>query len=324
MSSHSLFALVAGVMIIGLLGGCQSRYPACPPGPMPTGTVDSDRLWRDLSTLASAPMAGREPQTPGSRLAQEYIARAFAEAGLAPMGDDYRHPFTYQTSFSKQQGVNVLGWLPGRERPEQFLVISAHYDHLGQSGGKIFHGADDNASGVAAMLALARQAVRQGSRHSLLFLATDIEETGLYGAKAFLQFPPVARSQLKYNLNLDMLARGRELLMLSSEKGEQREALYQALMAGARVCLRPWRNNLLARRGAEAVDYRRASDHWAFYRHDIPYLYLGGGVHGDYHTPADQVDKIDRTYYQAVTESALAALQWLDAQLPPDSGNAHH
>ena len=309
-----LFTLVVGLAIV--LGGCQNRYPACPPTQLPTGTVDGERLWRDLSALASARMAGREPQTPGSRLAQDYIARAFAEAGLAPMGDDYRHPFTYPTTFSEQQGVNVLGWLPGSQHPDQFLVITAHYDHLGQSGGKIFHGADDNASGVAAMLALARQAVRQGSRHSLLFLATDIEETGLYGAKAFLRFPPVARGQLKYNLNLDMLARGGELLMLSSEKGERREAVHQALIPRASVCLRPWRNNPLARRrGAESVDYRRASDHWAFYRHDIPYLYLGGGVHDDYHTPDDQVGKIDRSYYQAVTESALSALWWLDSWL---------
>lgn len=320
-----MLKLVCRVAVVGMLltvlSACQSRYPACPETAQPVGSVDGERLWRDLGELASARMAGREPQTAGSRLAQDYIAEAFATAGLTPLGDSFRQPFVFKNTFSKHPGVNVVGWLPGRQFADQYLVISAHYDHLGKSGSKIFYGADDNASGVAAMLALARQLAKRGSRHSVIFLATDIEETGLYGAKAFLQFPPVAKSQLRYNLNLDMLARGETLLMVSSEKAERRTALRRQLIAEAGVCVRPWRQQtLVGRRDTGAVDFRRASDHWAFYRQDIPYLYLGGGVHKDYHTPDDQVDKIDRDHYQAVVETALTAFTLLDNQLasPPE------
>ena len=102
----------------------------------------------------------------------------------------------------------MVAWLEGTQYPDKYIVITAHYDHLGKSGGKIYNGADDNASGVAAMLSIAEQLRRSRPKHSVIFLATDAEEKGLYGAKAFVQKPPVEISSIRFNLNLDMLAQG--------------------------------------------------------------------------------------------------------------------
>jgi hypothetical protein len=123
--------------------------------------------------------------TPGGRKAQEYIISRFREIHLTTMGstgDSFRRPFTLPGG---REGVNLAGYLKGGKSQDRYLVVTAHFDHLGIKNGKIYHGADDNASGVAGLLASASYFATHQPEHSILFVAFDAEESGLLGSKAF-------------------------------------------------------------------------------------------------------------------------------------------
>src|SRR6188472_3277432 len=114
-----------------------------------TATVDGARLLKDLQTLAADNMEGRLPGTPGGAKARAFIVQRFKEAGIKPIGTSYERPFTFraQGNPKDQEGVNIIGVIRGRRVPDKFLVVTAHFDHLGVKGGQVFNGADDNASG---------------------------------------------------------------------------------------------------------------------------------------------------------------------------------
>jgi hypothetical protein len=114
--------------------------------------VDSAQLLRDLQALSSDDMQGRQVETPGGAKARAYVVARFKAAGLEPFGDSYEQPFTFGNAASgNHHGVNVVGRVNGARRPARFLVVSAHYDHIGVRNGQVFNGADDNASGTAAL-----------------------------------------------------------------------------------------------------------------------------------------------------------------------------
>ena len=168
----------------------------------PLQRLDAERMMADLRWLAAAERQGRAPGTPGGIAARLWIAEQFAAIGLTPAGTEgYLHPYSVTEHFSLRRwfrgknavipgvadAANVLGLLPGTESGLKPLIITAHYDHLGMHGDTIFFGADDNASGVAAMLELARYLKQQPLRHPVLFVALDSEEKGLQGAVALFR-----------------------------------------------------------------------------------------------------------------------------------------
>ncbi|MDO6692956.1 M28 family peptidase [Aliiglaciecola sp. 3_MG-2023] len=281
-------------------------------------TIDSERLWEDFSYLASDDMQGRKNSSSGSLLAQEFLISRFTEIGLKTLSQNqtFRMPFRYETTFSHIDGVNIGGYLIGTTYPQQYIVITAHYDHLGMRGNKIFNGADDNASGVSAMLAIADEIAQQGSQHSIIFLATDAEEKGLYGSKAFVQNPPVPLEQIKYNLNLDMISQNQEKSRLyvsgaryySPFKGVVAKAIEEA-----GLCLvNQHRRNRRGYAMAMGPDWRKASDHASFGKVDIPYLFVGVGEHKYYHTEKDIVETVDQNFFQAAVETSFNILKLMD------------
>src|SRR5690606_5806211 len=140
---------------------------------------------------------------------RDYIADRYRDLGLAPLGDDLLLPFRAGVSRmgGPVQGWNVAGVIRGSEHPDRYIVVTAHYDHEGVADGVVWNGADDNASGVAALLELARHFIPRPPRHSIVFLALDGEEQGLLGARAFTADPPVPLKAVAINVNLDMIAR---------------------------------------------------------------------------------------------------------------------
>ena len=290
------------------------------------GSLDADLLWQDFSALASEKMQGRRTGTPGSALAREYIAAEFRKASLRAFDQEgtYALPFTYHKAFGDIAGVNVAGWYKGAQYPEQFIIVTAHYDHLGVKAGKIYYGADDNASGVAAMLAMARQVSLNGSQHSVLFLATDAEEKGLFGAKAFVDNPPVPLDKIRFNLNLDMMAQGgrkRALYVSGAKKGSGLATVVEDTIKRSGICLKKGHR---AQRSGSAMpnrnSWRQASDHAPFARKDIPFLFVGVGLHKDYHTPDDRVDRIDKAFYTGAVETSLMLLRGIDLLGNVDKG----
>src|SRR5699024_2918898 len=149
------------------------------------GMVDSVQLLKDVEVLSANEMKGRKVGTKGNRKAQVYILQRFREIGLEKFDHTYEQPFFFYTSSSqKVMGTNLMGAISG-SKDSSWIVISAHYDHLGVNDSliqdSIYNGADDNASGVAGMLAIASYFKQHPPTHNLLFVAFDAEEEGLRG-----------------------------------------------------------------------------------------------------------------------------------------------
>lgn len=198
---------------------------------------------------------------------------------------------------------NVLGFIEGGEKKEEVIVLSAHYDHLGVNENKIFPGADDNASGVAALLEIAR-AFREakmdgyGPKRSLLFIAFTGEEKGLFGSDYYVRNPVVPLDNTVANLNIDMVGRVDEanaddpdyIYLIGSDKisaglheiSEETNEKYSGL-----------RLDYTYNSDDDPNRYYYRSDHYHFARHNIPVIFYFNGVHEDYHQPTDTIDKID-------------------------------
>jgi hypothetical protein len=167
--------------------------PRAPASQLPA--LDSARLMGDLSALAADSMEGRRFGTPGGARARAFLVRAFTQIGLAPVRDGFSIPFVAKEG-GELHGANVVGMIRGTKHADRYIVVSAHYDHLGVRGGVIYNGADDNASGTAAVLEMARWFKAHPPENSIVFALFDGEEEGLLGAKAFLENPPVPISAI--------------------------------------------------------------------------------------------------------------------------------
>lgn len=291
-----------------LLSACQST-PPCTGHGKTSGDINPTALWNDISYLASHDLAGRKPLSKGSRLAQAYLAERFSQIGLTPLAPGFLHPFSLSGKQSK--AANVIGYLPVSANA-QTLVFTAHYDHLGKKAGKMHYGADDNASGTAAMLAIADYFSRNKPRHNMLFVATDAEEQGLYGAKAFVDAPPLPLNKVKLNINLDMIARGekkRRIYIAGTRYHKHLKPYIENVPTS--VCIKPGHDKPKLK-GISQVDWLRASDHYPFHQKGIPFLYFGVDLHSDYHKPSDTLENIDPKFYLLAVESILTLIKQVD------------
>ena len=199
--------------------------------------------------------------------------------------------FTYVPKITTEEipTSNLAAVIPGisPELKNDFIVLSAHHDHLGLEGGKLHPGADDNASGTAAILEVARLLKDSKPKRSILVLSVSGEEIGLWGSQAFVDAPPVPLSLIKADINVDMV--GRNAVDELSVTPAQIEGAVSTLTRDAR--------DLASRQGIklnqEADKYWTRSDHYTFAKRGIPCIFFFGGMHGDYHEPTDTPDKIN-------------------------------
>jgi hypothetical protein len=277
--------------------------------------IDSARLLRDISVLAHDSMEGRLVGTPGSERAQRFLLRSFGDAGLQRLGDSYAHPFTFTRREQPMTGVNIVGMVRGTARPDRYIVVTAHYDHLGVRNGEIFNGADDNASGTGGLLAIANYFVRNPPAHSMIFVAFDAEEGGLQGARAFVANPPVPRDAIALNVNMDMIGRNdaNELYVAGTHHYPHLLPHIQRLVPAVPVRLIPGHDTPNPANPSD--DWSSASDHGAFHAVRIPFLYFGVEDHPDYHRPSDTLEGIQPGFYVRAVTTVLSALKVLDAGL---------
>lgn len=256
------------------------------------------QAWLDLQTLSSDAFAGRATGTEGNRQAQLYLQQRFTELGL--QGAPFLRPFSYEMGWSQYQGHNIVGVRPGCIDPNKYVWVTAHYDHLPGKGRKIYNGADDNASGVAGLLFLAGQTQQQCPAYTIVFVATDAEERGLYGAKALLKTPLYPMAQWLFVVNLDMISRGEKRNRLYAAGSKTLPLLNQApswRQSPVRLVLaHDQRQKMLGQQ--QAVDWPNASDHAPFRKAGIPYVYFGVDVHPDYHQPTDDWQRIEPEFYR--------------------------
>ena len=276
-------------------------------------------LLADVRTLASAEFAGRRTGTEGNRLAQAYITRRFEQIGIKPLGAAFAMPFSFsdpRAQANPQAAVNLVGHIRGSVDPERYIVVSAHYDHLGVHRGATHFGADDNASGVAAMLAVAAHFKQHPPKNTIVFAAFDGEEIGLRGAKAFVEASPVPIKNIALNLNFDMVSRSarNEIYAAGTRYTPALKALVEKAAAGSSVKVLIGHDSKVA--GAPPDhDWTNSSDHAAFHKAGIPFLYFGVEDHADYHQPGDTFEKIDPRFFSEVARLLVSTAAVLDQNL---------
>lgn len=308
-----LFALMA--LAIGACAPAPTVDVERRPEPA-TVAIDSATLLRDVGVLAHDSMEGRLVGTPGSARARAFLLRRFAQIGLQPVGGStFEHPFTFTRGDTQIQGVNLVGMVRGAERPEQYIVVTAHYDHVGIRNGEIYNGADDNASGTAALLQIAEHFTRRQPRHSMLFVAFDAEEGGLNGARAFVAQPPVPKDALVLNVNMDMVGRNDagQLYVAGTHHYPQLLPHVREVATVAEIELIPGHDTPNPARPSD--DWTSASDHGAFHAAGIPFLYFGVEDHPDYHRPTDDIEGIQPGFYARAVRTILRAVEVLDKRL---------
>ncbi len=277
--------------------------------------VDEAELLADVEFLASDELEGRKTGTEGNRVAREHILNRFEELDLLPVGDDYLQYFDVTNSDGDvrfEDAINIAGYVEGTENPDRFIVVTAHYDHLGVRDGEIYNGADDNASGVGGLLAAARYFSQNPSENSILFIAFDAEEQGLAGAHHFVGDPLIPLEQIVLNVNMDMISTNfeNELYAVGTSHYPFMKPIIEESVAEASV------NVLFGYDTPEAPqDWTSASDHGPFHQNGIPFVYFGVEDHPHYHQPSDIFENINPEFYVNAVETIVTFLQDVDGRL---------
>jgi Zn-dependent M28 family amino/carboxypeptidase len=275
-----------------------------------TATITAGDMFRLIAHLASDEMAGRDTPSPGLEVAAGYVAGEFAALGLRPGGATgtftQRFPIevevldteTGQTAVVTAGAPNVVAILPGSHPVlrDTYVVFSAHMDHLGvgtadASGDSIYNGADDDASGTAALIEVAEAfaSLETAPSRSLIFLAVSGEEKGLLGSSYYADHPTVPIGSIVADINADMISRNSpdSIAVIGQEYSSLGRLLrrvvanHPELQLFAAGDLWP-EDNLFFR-----------SDHFSFVRKEIPALWFFAGTHEDYHELSDEVETID-------------------------------
>jgi hypothetical protein len=285
-------------------------------GFLPAQNIATDspaqRLQTHLSILAADSLEGRGLGTQGKIMAKNYIAKHFESFGLLPYDEDYFQDFDLRIQLVNILGTNVVGYLPGADPilKDEFIVIGAHYDHLGYffRGDEkvIYNGADDNASGTAAVIELARyfSENRESIGRSIIFIAFDAEESGLIGAERFInENTTFSTSDIRLMFSLDMVG-----MYSAHKKVDMRGS--GSLDGGVKII-----ENVAARQGIKlgstASDVSRYTDTAPFGDAGIPAIHAFTGTKSPYHKPEDTWDLLD---YEGMAE-IIGFLQELITEL---------
>ena len=301
---------------------------SCTPALRPHSSAmhaDSTAIRRDIEFLASDQLEGRLAGTPGNDSAAAYLARRYRSLGLTELVPGYLQPFNALSAQDAHMGrtaprptQNVVALLRGRDSAlrDDYIVIGAHFDHLGRSavfaldpaaGDAIRNGADDNASGTAAVLDLARLLAANPPRRSVIFVNFSAEELGVLGSSWFVSHSPVAPASIIAMLNFDMVGRLRNdklIVFGTSTATELKGIVDSANAAGAAA-------GSAKLRVTSGGDGYGPSDQSSFYAKDIPVLHFFTDLHEDYHRATDDADKINAAGEARVVDLALRVVREL-------------
>ncbi len=272
--------------------------------------LDTTQLQQDLQQLSSDEFMGRNPSNAAIGLTYELIKKRLRQAGVDSFAIGFEQSFNLSSSSRK----NFLGVIKGTVLPNDFIVISAHFDHLGKTAAGVFHGADDNASGVAAVLAMAKYFKQHPPKHSIIFALWDAEEVGLKGSEFFVNNLPATLNlnQIKFNLNLDMIARSDNNKLWASGLSHYPNYKYlvDSLKEGTTTQLGSGFD-----KSSDPQDWTYLSDHGSFHRKGIAFVYLGVEDHADYHKVTDTFGRINLQKYFENANIAANMLALLDRKL---------
>jgi Zn-dependent M28 family amino/carboxypeptidase len=275
-----------------------------------------DKAIDDVRILSADDMQGRAPGTPGSEKARAYILSRFAAIGLSPVGDRFEQPFEFvRRDGAKVLGTNLIARIKGTEDGGKAMVVSAHYDHLGVRDGQIYNGADDNASGVAGLLAVAEAFKEKPPRHDVILAVVDAEEGGLRGARAFVAAPPVPLASIALDVNFDMLSKNarNELYAAGAAPFPYLKPILVKVAMTAPVTLKLGHDTDA---DGKQNNWTIQSDHFAFAEKGVPWVYFGVEDHSEYHRPTDDFATVPQDFFKrsvaTVVQASLALERDLD------------
>jgi len=273
--------------------------------------LDREFMLNDLRRLSHDAAEGRQTGTKGAEAARRYIAKSFNITNLKKLNKGYLHDFTFENRNGETvEGINIVGYVKGEL--ESVIVITAHYDHLGIRDSLIYNGADDNASGVAALMAIMDYIKQYKPRHTMVFAALDAEEMGLQGAKAFLKDERIPRDNIILNINMDMISRNNknELHIAGTSQNPDLKPFIEKVDTDV---IRFKFGHDTKDLGKD--DWTYSSDHGPFHQAGIPFLYFGVEDHEDYHKPTDTYENVDKPFYAKVSNLILEVILELDKGL---------
>ena len=279
---------------------------------------NKESIKKDIEYLASEELEGRFPGTNGEDLAANYIAEKFEKFGLTKLTSSYFQDFNFtlpsspheevkfnEETNSKIDAKNIIAFIDNNKK--NTVIIGAHYDHIGYGGqysldrgvNEIHNGADDNASGTAMLISLAKQLKnRNDLKNNYLFIAFSAEELGLIGSRYFVNSEIFDSESINFMINLDMVGRLNEERELSIY-GVGTSSIFKQVV-----------NSLNNNFKLKIInDGTGPSDHTSFYNKDIPVLFFNTGSHENYHRPSDDVDLIN---YEGISEISNYVIDIID------------
>lgn len=269
--------------------------------------IKAEDLKEHLYIFASDILEGRKTGEKGQKMAANYLTAYYKNLGLkSPKGDnEYLQiiPKEFFNGKSKAASENVVAYIEGSEKPDEFIIISAHYDHLGKKGEEVYNGADDDGSGTTAVMEIAQafQKAKKdgyGPKRSILFLHLTGEEEGLFGSKYYTSHPLFPLDNTITNLNIDMVGR--------IDKKHKNKPEYVYIIGADKLSseLHSISEDVNKKYTQLKLDYTYndekdpnrfyyRSDHYNFAKNNIPVIFYFNGTHEDYHKITDTPDKIN-------------------------------
>ena len=315
--------LLLALLLVGNITFAQSPIERA------LNTINRSSAEATINFLASDELQGREAGFHGSRVTSEYIVSLLQWMGVSPLADSYFQPFDAYRKERQKKGRlevhpdsiaklkqevhqkltmrNVLGMIPGKNTKE-YVIVGAHFDHLGidpvLDGDQIYNGADDNASGVSAVLQIARAFLASGQQpeRNVIVAFWDGEEKGLLGSKYFVQTCPFL-SQIKGYLNFDMIGR-------NNKPQQPKPGVY--FYTAAHPGFGDWLKEDIRKYGLQLEpDYRAwenpigGSDNGSFAKVGIPIIWYHTDGHPDYHQPSDHADRLNWDKVVEITKASF-------------------
>lgn len=282
---------------------------------------DIEQTIEIFETLASDEMEGRQAGTPGNAKARDYIIQQAEALGMLSRISveefEFEKPVRGERAadYSPEiiTGYNIIGMIDvddGDEGP--LLVITAHYDHEGIRDGEVYNGADDNASGSAALFAIAQSFAAIPPEHDIMLVWLDAEEMRLQGARAIVRDNAQINSRPVFNLNLDMISQNEsEIYLAGSYHYPELESLLSDIDDDLPITLSFGHDAPEDGSG----DWTLQSDHAAFHVAGMPFAYIGVEDHPHYHKPTDRFETIPLEFYKASVELVVRSANTLDENL---------
>ena len=315
--------LLLALLLVGNITFAQSPIERA------LNTINRSSAEATINFLASDELQGREAGFHGSRVTSEYIVSLLQWMGVSPLADCYFQPFDAYRKERQKKGRlevhpdsivklkqevhqkltmrNVLGMIPGKNTKE-YVIVGAHFDHLGidpvLDGDQIYNGADDNASGVSAVLQIARAFLASGQQpeRNVIFAFWDGEEKGLLGSKYFVQTCPFL-SQIKGYLNFDMIGR-------NNKPQQPKQVVY--FYTAVHPVFEDWLKEDIRKYSLQLEpDYRAwenpigGSDNGSFAKVGIPIIWYHTDGHPDYHQPSDHADRLNWDKVVEITKASF-------------------